>query len=80
MRFVIKHEIRGRIRVQLTQKTMSYREADILQYFLENQPFVVSAKVQERTRSAVIYYTGDRQQLIQLLEGFNMQWRRFRNI
>ncbi|MBP3569712.1 MAG: heavy metal translocating P-type ATPase [Lachnospiraceae bacterium] len=70
MKYVIKHEIRGRIRVQLTQKKMSYREADILQFYLESQPFVVSAKVQERTCSAVICYTGDREQVLKLLGGF----------
>ena len=49
MKFVIQHEIRGRIRVRLAQKRMTYTQADTLQYFLEQQPFVTNAKVYERT-------------------------------
>lgn len=70
MKFVIKHEIRGRLRVQMKQKKMSYREADKLQYYLENQPFITSAKVQERTGSVAIYYSGDREQVLKLLSDF----------
>lgn len=45
MKFVIKHEIRGRIRFHVAQKNMSYREADILQYYLDSMKHVSSAKV-----------------------------------
>ena len=31
MKFAIKHEIKGRIRIHLAQKHMTYRQADILQ-------------------------------------------------
>ena len=34
MKFAIKHEIKGRIRIHLAQKRMTYRQADILQYYL----------------------------------------------
>ena len=37
MKFAIKHEIKGRIRVHLAQKRMTYRQADILQCYLEGQ-------------------------------------------
>ena len=37
MRFVIKHEIKGRIRIHLVQKRMTLQQADILQYYLETQ-------------------------------------------
>ena len=37
MKFAIKHEIKGRIRIHLAQKRMTYRQADILQYYLEDQ-------------------------------------------
>ena len=43
MKFVIKHEIRGRIRFHVAQKNMSYREADILQYYLDSMQYVSSA-------------------------------------
>ena len=34
MKFVIKHEIRGRLRIHLYQREMSIRQADLLQYYL----------------------------------------------
>ena len=37
MKFAIKHEIKGRIRIHLAQKHMTYRQADILQCYLEKQ-------------------------------------------
>ena len=33
MKFAIKHEIKGRIRIHLAQKHMTYRQADILQCY-----------------------------------------------
>lgn len=37
MKFAIKHEIKGRIRIHLAQKHMTYRQADILQCYLEKR-------------------------------------------
>ena len=37
MKFSIKHEIKGRIRVHMNQKRMTFRQADILQV-LPDQP------------------------------------------
>ena len=34
MKFVIRHEIRGRVRVHIYQKDMSIRQADLLHYYL----------------------------------------------
>ena len=58
MKFSIKHEIKGRIRIHIMQKTMSYTEADTLQYYLTSIPFVTDAKVNDRTCDAIIVYTG----------------------
>ena len=41
MKFKIRHEIRGRIRVQAAQKEMTCREADILEYYLNCQENVI---------------------------------------
>ena len=49
MRFVIKHEIKGRLRVHVLQSRMSFAQADTLQYYLDGQKNIVSAKIQERT-------------------------------
>ena len=35
MRFQIKHEIEGRLRVHMMQSRMTFAEADTLQYYLE---------------------------------------------
>ena len=50
MRFIIKHEMKGRMRIHLLQNRMTYEQADILLYFLTNMKTVSSAKVYERTQ------------------------------
>ncbi len=70
MKFTIRHEIRGRIRVHLEQPQMSCRQADILAYYLEELPEVQKAKVYERTADAAIFYTGDRCPVLQALAAF----------
>ncbi len=70
MKFSIKHEIKGRIRIHIMQKTMSYTEADTLQYYLTSIPFVTDAKVNDRTCDAIIVYTGSREELISKLVSF----------
>jgi heavy metal translocating P-type ATPase len=70
MKFVIKHEIRGRIRIHIIQKKMSCREADILQYYLSSQEFVTSVKIQERLQDAAICYKRERKVLIEILRKF----------
>ena len=70
MKFIIKHEARGRMRIHLVQYRMSYAQADLLLYYLHTQPQVKEAKVYERTGDAVVVYTSDRQQIIDLLLAF----------
>lgn len=70
MKFVIRHEIRGRIRVHMLQDRMTYREADILQYVLTEQEFVTRADVQSRTQDVIICYKGERERVISLLQSF----------
>lgn len=73
MKFVIRHEIRGRMRVHLSLKRMSCREADLLQYTLSGSAGIISVKVQERTCDAVICYQGGREELLQLLRTFHFE-------
>ena len=73
MRFRIVHEIKGRMRIHVSQKRMSYEEADTLQYYLESQSFVLSAKVYERNQDVAVCYEGSRQQLIALLQRFQYE-------
>ena len=70
MRFKIEHEIRGRMRVHLIQKKMTFREADILQYYLTGKDFVTAVKIYERTQDAAISFTGDRKLVIDALRRF----------
>lgn len=71
MRFKIEHEIRGRMRVHIMQKQMSFKEADILQYYLLNQSYITMVKVYERNLDVVVCYSGKREQVISLLRRFS---------
>lgn len=73
MKFVIKHEIRGRIRIHIIQKRMSYRQADILQYHFSSQTFVTAVKVEPRTQDMTITYVGDRQEIVTKLQQFHYE-------
>lgn len=73
MKFFIKHETRGRIRIHLDQKRMSYEQADTLAYYLENLNGVVTAKVYERTCDAVVTYKGSRDEIIRGIRAFHYQ-------
>lgn len=70
MKFIIKHEIPGRIRVHMVQPKMTFEEADILLYYLVNLENVTKAKVYERTQDAVIYYEKERREIIKALQKF----------
>ena len=70
MKFKIKHEITGRIRIHMDQKKMTYQQADTLLYYLNDLPGVQEAKVYERTADAMIVYTGNRADLIKSLKVF----------
>ena len=73
MKFAIKHEIKGRIRIHLVQKRMTYRQADILQCYLEDQANISKASVYVRTQDVAIVYTGNRDKLIHLLSRFSYE-------
>ena len=70
MRFQIKHEIEGRLRVHMMQNRMTFAEADTLQYYLEGLPGVARAKVYEKTCDAVVTYTAERADIITALKQF----------
>ena len=58
VKFTIKHEIKGRIRVHMEQRSMTCSQADLLLSYLEKNKTVTKAKVYERTGDAVIFYPG----------------------
>ena len=59
MKFKIKHEIRGRIRIHMEQKRMTHEQADILLFYLQNIDGVFRADVYDRTADATIHYKGN---------------------
>ena len=70
MKFQIKHESHGRMRIQLFQKRMSLAQADVLEAWLHAQPQIRKAVVHERTCCAIVYYSGSRAALLQLLSRY----------
>ena len=73
MKFYIKHESRGRIRIHLAQKRMSSVQAETLIYYLQNQKQVSFAKVYDRTSDAVICYQGERSAILRMVQTFHYE-------
>ena len=70
MRFRIEHERKGRMRLHVCTKRMSYEEADTLQYYLGSFPFVTKVKVHENIGNVTVNYVGPRKQLCEALAGY----------
>ena len=73
MKFYIKHESRGRIRIHLAQKRMSSVQAETLIYYLQNQKQVSFVKVYDRTSDAVICYQGERSAILRMVQTFHYE-------
>ena len=70
MRFRIEHELKGRMRLHVCTKKMSYEEADTLQYYLGSFPFVTKVKVHENIGNVTVNYVGPRKQLCEALAAY----------
>ena len=70
MRFQIKSETLGRIRIHFNQKKLSFEEADRLEYFVGTLARVSKVKIYERTADAVILYTGDRREILRAIRSY----------
>jgi heavy metal translocating P-type ATPase len=73
MKFKIEHEMKGRLRVHVIQTSMTYEQADILQYYLSKQTCVTAVKVRERTQDITISYMGDREEIFTILKKFSYE-------
>lgn len=73
MKFIIKNESRGRIRILVPQKRMTFEQADTLQYFLMKLDGVTDVKVNENTCGAVICYHGNRDDILKELKRFSYE-------
>lgn len=70
MKCKIVYESRGRLRVQLLQKRMTLRQADLLEGWLQAQAGVQQATVHERTCCAIVRYTGERARILAHFRAF----------
>ena len=70
MKATIVHESRGRMRLRLRQKTMTFRQADLLETWLKGQPWVREAAVHERTGCIIVTFTGERETVLSALGAF----------
>ncbi|MBR2737377.1 MAG: heavy metal translocating P-type ATPase [Lachnospiraceae bacterium] len=71
MRCQILHESKGRIRIRDVRFRMTMEEADKLQYYLQGVGGVRRVTVNDRTRDAVIEYTGPRESVLDALARFD---------
>lgn len=72
MRFIVRAESRGRIRVHADIVRMSLSEADVLEYYMKSIPGVTRVKVYDRTCDAVINYCCSREDITEALAVFSI--------
>jgi len=71
MKFTIKHDIKGRMRIHLAMERMTFKEADGFEYYLNNFDGIRNVKVYERTADAVIFYDCGRTEIVDCIRKFN---------
>jgi heavy metal translocating P-type ATPase len=71
MKFYVRHESAGRMRVEMAGRSMTMEQADALESYLQSCPQVLQATVHERTRCAIIKYRGKRKEIFRLLSSFS---------
>ena len=73
MKFIIRQENRGRLRLHVCQARMTVRQADLLHYYLLSLPQVKDVKVYERTADVSVVFTGSREDMIEGLKRFSYE-------
>lgn len=77
MKFQIKSETKNkrtsRMRVHMAVTRMTFTQADILMFYLQNINGIQEAKVYEKTCDAVILYNCNRENIIKALQSFNYE-------
>ena len=74
MKCKILHESGGRLRVHLDVRHMTLEQADLLEYYLrDSKEHIKEVVVYDRTGDAVIYYHGDRKEVLLLLSRFSFE-------
>ena len=70
MKATIVHESRGRLRLRLHHRTLTLRQADLLETWFKGQSWVCEAAVHERTGCVILTYQGERAQVLSAIGGF----------
>nr|MCR4643029.1 heavy metal translocating P-type ATPase [Lachnospiraceae bacterium] len=73
MRFTIRHEIPGRLRIHFPKQSFTFREADTLEYYLKTFDEIREVRVYERTADAVIRFACARAKVIGILKDFSFE-------
>ncbi len=73
MNFKILHEIKGRMRIHVLQKRMTFEQADMIEYYLAHKKCITGVKVNHRTANVIINFAGDRETIIKLLKCFSYE-------
>ena len=74
MKCKILHESVGRLRVHLDVRHMTLEQADLLEYYLrDSKEHIKEVVVYDRTGDVVIYYHGDRKEVLLLLSRFSFE-------
>ncbi|MCR5651043.1 MAG: heavy metal translocating P-type ATPase [Lachnospiraceae bacterium] len=73
MEFTVKHEIKNRIRIHLTMKRMTFREADTFEYYLKSFDEIREVRVYERTADAAVVYDCDRSKISDIIKNFSFE-------
>lgn len=71
MKFQIKHEIPGRVRIHTQYEKMSPKLADVLMNYIYRLETVSKVKVYERTGDVVVYFDGDRNEVLSGIRKFS---------
>ncbi len=67
MKYVIKHDIKGRIRIHLFQNRMTYEQADTYEYYFTSIKGIKKVKIYESTADIVLEYDTGRDNIISIL-------------
>ncbi|MCR5701887.1 MAG: heavy metal translocating P-type ATPase [Lachnospiraceae bacterium] len=73
MKYVIKHENRNRIRFHFPMSRFSYKQADIIEYYLLRFDEIREVRIYERTADVVIIYHGDRNYALKVINDFSFE-------
>lgn len=71
MKATILHESQGRMRVRMTQKRMTLQQADLLETWLQQEPWATEVVVHERTCCVILRYKGKREDVLASIRRFS---------